>query len=94
MVAMATTGDLGEWTNEESTPLARAMADLAVRVVQRVVVRSPIGVIVHETINHTDSGPVHEVTARTGFLLRSPIRLLRVRRPAPLDRSAELLRRA
>lgn len=94
MVAMAPTNDLGGWTNDESTPLGRAMADLTLQVVQRIVVRSPIGVILHETINHGDSGPVHEVTARTGFLLRSPIRLLRVRRPPPPDRSAEPPRRA
>lgn len=97
MTALTAMND--DWPRRDDTPLARAMAELALQVVRRIVVRSPIVALLHETTRMSEAGPVHEVSMRTGVLLRSPTKLLRLRwppfppasRPAP---SNEAPRRA
>jgi hypothetical protein len=61
------------------------MAQLAMRVVQTIVVRSPIIAMLHESQRETEAGTVHEVIARTGLLVRAPFALLR-RPPFPPER--------
>ena len=92
--SLAALGGPSEWTCTEGTPLARAMAELAVRVIRQIVVRSPVIALLHETTHMSAAGVVHEVTARTGLLLRSPITLLRLRRPSSPPPRPEPLRRA
>jgi hypothetical protein len=69
------------WADHETTPLSRTMADLTIQMVRRVVVQAPIVALSHETTRMSDGGLVHEVFARTGFWLRSPTKILRIRRP-------------
>ena len=66
-----------EWTNDDATPLVRAMAELALSIVQRIVVRSLAVAILQETKREGEGGAVHEVIGRTGVRLRGPFTLLR-----------------
>jgi hypothetical protein len=59
---------------DEDAPLVRAMATLGRQVVRTVRVRSPV--LVDEPAPHVP-GQLHELTGRTGILLRAPFMLLR-----------------
>lgn len=59
---------------DEDAPLVRVMAALGMQVVRTVRVRSPVLV---EEPDPQEPGQLHEVTGRTGILLRAPFMLLR-----------------
>jgi hypothetical protein len=65
---------------DEDAPLVRVMAAIGQQVARTVRVRSPV--LVDDPDPHVP-GQMHEITGRTGILLRAPFMLLRkTRRPA------------
>ncbi|MFT3767732.1 MAG: hypothetical protein QM820_19940 [Minicystis sp.] len=87
-VLWATEGFNG-WLSEGEPPLAKAMRSIASTMLRRIVVRSPVLVLFDEQESVGENGTVHEVVARTGMLLRGPVKLLRrTRRPRMTEPAA------
>lgn len=91
MMALLATDDPSDLGSGGETPLVRAMAELALLVVDRIVVRAPLVTMPHETTRESEGRTVHEVIVRTGVLVRSPIKLLRARLGLRAPREAPAL---
>jgi hypothetical protein len=86
MMVLYAANSLESWSGGREAPLVRTMRAAVTLVTDSVQVRSPILTLLEERTRPGQDGPVHEIVARTGMVLRSPIALLRRRwRPRPPD---------
>ena len=86
VTAICAMNDLDEPEAHHESPLTRTMRAQAGEAVRRIVVRLPTLFITEERERMGEDGRVHELVARTGVLLRSPVTLLRsYRRTRPME---------